>query len=375
MASSSFALSRTGQGQEKAGGFNTIRHEVLNALTPVVAYAKDLAKGEEDPRKKEQLLAIERAGLSIERLMRAVERGKEVFEPNFKVVKVGVLLQEAFHEASALAKQKGVTIRVSHDSSSAGHVIADPGLIRRLLVNLLFNAIEVSDSQKTVVLNARQVPEGVRMSVVDQGPGFEHGDMDAMPDGFSSKGQGHGTGLSVCKTIAMLHGAILRSRNLDPGAEVFFILPQLSSRPDRRVDSKKPRLLVVDNDPSVADSISNLLSQKFSVDLAYDSHAALEILSSVEVDSMVIDMDLGHTTGMDFIREMDRWDIRRPGKIVFMTGNPAASDGDFVEGIPVLTKPFDSECLLRILEQKPTRFSWFSDLGAQTVSVPCAACA
>lgn len=376
MGSNSLALSRIGrEKQQNTDEVRAIKHEVLNALTPVVAYAKDLAKGEKDARKREQLLAIERAGLAIERLVRALGRGRELFEPDFKVVPVSKLLKEASQEALALAQQRGVTLRVLDDYSGSRQVIADPGLIRRLLVNLMFNAVEASEEGSSVILDARHVPEGIRLSVSDQGPGFEAEDLDALPDGFSSKGEGHGTGLSVCKTIAMLHGSILRSRNLNPGAEVFFVLAQFSSRPDRRVDSQKPRLLVVDNDPNVANSVSNLLSKRYTVDVAYDKSSALDILQWKEVDAMALDMDLGRTSGQDLLGEMENLGLQRPRRLVFVTGDPAARDGDLIQGVAVLTKPFDSQSLLQMLEHRPQRSSWFVDLCVERGFTPCAACA
>ncbi len=376
MALSSFALSRVDQADaRKVDAIRAVRHEVLNALTPVVAYAKDLAKQEMDTQRREKLLAIERAGLAIERMIRSLGRGREFFKPDFKVVRVGRLLEEASQETMAFAEQRGVSLKVLGNSSTNRQVIADPDLIRRLLVNLLFNAIEASPRGKQVQLDARQVPEGIELSVTDQGPGFETGDLDVLPDGFSSKGQGRGTGLSVCKTIAMLHGSILRSKNLDPGAEVFFVLPQFSSRPERRMNPKKPRLLVVDNDPNVADSVTNLLSEKFSVDVAYDSKRALDVLRNCEVDAMVIDMDLGAVTGQDVLARMEKSGTKRPETIVFVTGDPSARDGDLIQGVRVLTKPFDSESLARMLEHKSKMLSWVAQLSPKPSPLPCAACA
>jgi signal transduction histidine kinase len=255
----------------------TAKHEILNALTPVVAYAIELNKTEDNPKRKQQLMAIQRCGITIERLVRNMSSSQKLLEPNFKVVQVSQLLHEAREEALPSASGKNLNLQVLVDEEKDTTVYADPELIRRLVVNLTMNAINASSSDETVILSTCSVKGGVRLAVRDFGPGLPACDLDSLPEGYStSQGKGHGTGLAVCRAIALMHGGVLGSKNFDRGAEVFFTLPRFVKQPDDSLSSKHPKLLVVDDDMMVVNARGRLLSDRCHVDMANDRNNALE---------------------------------------------------------------------------------------------------
>lgn len=110
------------------------------------------------------------------------------------------------------------------DDSKAS-VFADPAMLRRLIVNLVTNAIRVSPEGGCVLIRLERLGEGesIRWSVVDQGSGISESDMAQIADRQVSLGGGEGLGLSICRQIAALHFSSLRVRSrLGSGTEVTF---------------------------------------------------------------------------------------------------------------------------------------------------------
>lgn len=88
-----------------------------------------------------------------------------------------------------------------------GPIFADPGLLCRLIVNLLDNAIAVSDEGRSVMvrLEPPQAEGLCRLSVVDRGPGMSPEQIERMARRGESGTGGSGLGLAISRTLAALH--------------------------------------------------------------------------------------------------------------------------------------------------------------------------
>jgi signal transduction histidine kinase len=108
-------------------------------------------------------------------------------------------------------------------SPSELDVLADAALIKVLIQNLIDNAVKFSlaDSQ-AVELRLEQDDEGVRITVIDDGPGIPTEEIDHVFDAFvklnPARGHraGYGLGLNLCQRIAQAHGGRI---SLTPGEE------------------------------------------------------------------------------------------------------------------------------------------------------------
>ena len=124
---------------------------------------------------------------------------------------------------------------------------------------------------------------------------------------------------------------------------------------------KAPLVLVVDDEEKVRKYLSRLLEKRgFRVSTAADSLPALELLESMDVDVVLLDVLMPSQDGISVLKEIKK---RKPlTEVIILTGNASVSTG--VEGIQhgaidFLLKPVDLENLLRCindaLEQR--RFS------------------
>jgi len=107
-------------------------------------------------------------------------------------------------------------------------VRGDRNMLRRVLVNLVQNALDVSKAGGRVLLGTRRLLHRVRLSVRDRGPGVA---TEALPHlfqpFFSTKERGTGLGLYLCREIVMAHVGEVALRSVKPcGAQATVLLPR-----------------------------------------------------------------------------------------------------------------------------------------------------
>jgi two-component system sensor kinase FixL len=133
-------------------------------------------------------------------------------------------------EASALALI-GAKVRVHYRSSpEVDRAVVDKIQIQQVLVNLLRNAVEAMDEsprRELTVELALADPGQVCISVIDTGPGISAEVAERLFQPFvTTKTQGMGVGLSICRSIIEAHGGRLWTESNPGGGTVFrFTIP------------------------------------------------------------------------------------------------------------------------------------------------------
>ena len=87
---------------------------------------------------------------------------------------------------------------------------------------------DIDDRQRELAIKTTKAePDGVLVSIQDSGPGIDPTKLDRIFDAFyTTKPDGLGIGLSVCRTIVEAHGGKLWATAADPHGAVFqFKLP------------------------------------------------------------------------------------------------------------------------------------------------------
>jgi hypothetical protein len=112
-------------------------------------------------------------------------------------------------------------------------VYADPSMIRRLVVNLVVNAIRASVEGQEILIRFAASRGGnfVRCSVIDQGRGIDPEDLKRIAEHHVSFSAGEGLGLTICRQLAAVHFSALEIRSRrGAGTEVSFELPAAGPR-------------------------------------------------------------------------------------------------------------------------------------------------
>src|SRR5260221_2405947 len=125
-----------------------------------------------------------------------------------------------------LATERGVTI--SSNGSTDIAFRGDEDLLRRLVLNVLQNAVQHTPPGGSVAVDIRQDPDAVSIRVTDEGPGIAPDDQRRIFDRFvqldaSRRGQGTGLGLPIARWIAEAHRGTLTLEQSGPGGSTFCV--------------------------------------------------------------------------------------------------------------------------------------------------------
>jgi len=190
---------------------SALAHELNQPLTAISLFLAASERAlESDPDKARSLFSrardeAMRAGEIVHRIRQMVEPGDDERRE--------IRLSDIVVDAAELCSVADADGRADVDHSgvdSALEVYADPTQIRQVLVNLIKNAIDATQGQDERLIRVATEPDGagmVSIEVDDNGPGIA---ADLHPNLFSpfvtSKKDGLGIGLSICRTIAESHG-------------------------------------------------------------------------------------------------------------------------------------------------------------------------
>jgi signal transduction histidine kinase len=154
-------------------------------------------------------------------------------------VEIGELVSETVAAMRAVGEERGVKLRAEPRAGQApGPVLvarADPEQIRRVLLNLLDNAIRHTPPRGNVIACARRRAEKVEVEVVDDGSGIAAGEREHVFEAFFRGGQhaarsdgGTGLGLAIARAIVNAHGGEIWLAPTHRGTRVCFSLPAVA---------------------------------------------------------------------------------------------------------------------------------------------------
>jgi C4-dicarboxylate-specific signal transduction histidine kinase len=148
-------------------------------------------------------------------------------------------INEVINEAVALVRRELVTHRVSLRTELAPvlpAVLASRVQMQQVIINLVINSIEameaVSDRPRELVIRSYRDTAGqASVTVKDSGIGIKSDSADRLFDAFvTTKSNGTGMGLSICRSIIQAHGGCIWNEPSSPDGAVFgFGLPLYSN--------------------------------------------------------------------------------------------------------------------------------------------------
>lgn len=197
---------------------SALAHELNQPLTAIANYAsagRDMIDGENEVDRAAIREALDeaakesvRAGQIVRRMRDFVAKG----DVETRILPLSKLINDATTLGLVGAREKGIEWWIDIDPA-VGNVMADHVQIQQVMVNLMRNAIEAMENSATRHLTIRARPSGdeqVEISVSDTGPGIAPEVMRRLFQPFTStKSQGMGLGLSICRTIIEAHGGKL----------------------------------------------------------------------------------------------------------------------------------------------------------------------
>lgn len=117
-------------------------------------------------------------------------------------------------------------------------VNVDPGLLRRIIENLVRNVMQHTPDGSPIIINTDSNSTGSNITVEDAGPGVADGIKDRVFDPFSSgKAGGSGLGLALVQRFAAAHGGRAWVEDVPGGGARFRVNLPAATRPERRRSS------------------------------------------------------------------------------------------------------------------------------------------
>ncbi len=291
------------------------------------------------------------------------------------------LMRALCEEFLPTAEQRGIQLSVESNARDDSDVwiYTDPRQMRRVLANLISNALKFTESG-TVQLSLRRLPPpaagghgSVLLSVTDTGPGIPVEEHERVFEDFYQVGnrsrdrsQGLGLGLSIVKrTAALLDVGVSLHSAMGIGTR-FDLLVSMCDPPPGAGEAADPgesdpslgepiepnaRVLAVDDEPDILDSLATMLPH-FGCEVrgAAGLAEALAVLDTGFVPQvLLVDHRLKGESGADVVRALRQ----RLGEVpaVIVTGDTSPNDLQVVgtAATTVVHKPIDGRLLARAL--------------------------
>ncbi|HMO55993.1 MAG TPA: response regulator [Roseiflexaceae bacterium] len=350
-----------------------VAHEFNNLLAAIQGYAELGSSGmmNHPDEAFAIILHAARRGADITRRLLTFARQDEA---TFQPAAINAIAEEALRliERELLR----VELHVQRDYQTNAMVLADTGQVMQVVLNLLTNARDATPPGGMITISTRLQPPWVELEVRDTGSGIAAGHLEHIFEPFmTTKGPlgggtlgGTGLGLSVSYGIAQAHnGQLAVESTVGVGSRFILRLPYhapatTTRQPTAPVALSAPgaqpqHILVVDDEPWVRATISAILTHAgHQVVEVGSGEEALRAFEQRHFDLVISDLTMPKMDGATLTTELRRRDRTLP--IILVTGYGDATALERIRGsgaAAVLTKPFDRDKLLAVIEGLPAR--------------------
>lgn len=227
------------ENQYKSDFLAIVSHELRTPLTSILAFTDLMSTSipETDTRVRRQLDEVEKNGQTLLEMVNniletaRIQAGSEKL--NLEVVDVGDVVNMVEETNSALAEKKGITLTTKIDSNLP-LIVSDWEKVRRILVNLVSNAIKFTNDGGAVEIAAQRADESfIRLKVTDNGIGIPQDKQALVFERFTQENMstqrrygGSGLGLSLVRELAeMLGGSVSLTSEQGVGSTFEVLLP------------------------------------------------------------------------------------------------------------------------------------------------------
>lgn len=315
-----------------------LAHELRN---PLAAVRNAVATASLDESRRPRALQI--AGRQADQLGRLIDDLLDVaritqgrITLRKQRVRLAEVVEEAVESTRSFIELRGLRLTVT-SASERIRVEADPARLEQVFVNLLSNAAKYTEAggQIDVAIERQHAEVAVRFRDTGMGIAPEMlprvWDLFAQADRTLERAQGGlGIGLTIARRLVELHGGRIEAHSpgLGKGAEFVVTLPTLPmveepqrTAPAAPIPQRPARVLVVEDNPDIAESLTMLLELLgHRVRAAYDGVAALDAARADVPDVMLVDIGLPGMDGYEIARRVRRDPNLKQVVLVALTG-------------------------------------------------------
>ncbi|MDO8735487.1 MAG: ATP-binding protein [Thermoleophilia bacterium] len=318
----------------KSEFLSVMSHELRTPLNAIIGFSevlKDMGEGKISDREEKYLLNIETSGRHLLQLINDILELAKIGAEDEELVREDISIPQVMEDIRKLghpfAAQRRVWLEVL-PSEQLPLILADAGKVKRILYNLVSNAIKFTHEGGRVIIEAKPVDGMVEISVTDTGIGISAEDQKKIFTEFqqlesanSRRYEGTGVGLALSRKLVEMHGGrIWVESELGTGSKFTFSLPMTPGRrrqSDRRRSESPPALiepetvpgqplvLVVEDDPQTSELLGLWLKEtSYRVAYAYDGEQALRLARELKPYVITLDILLPKVDGWQVLQEL-----------------------------------------------------------------------
>jgi signal transduction histidine kinase len=209
---------------------SVMTHEIMNSVAPISSLAETL-KNRLSSNDENTIEDLELGIDTIKRRSEGLLKFAETYRNLNKITTLSlqkIYIREMFLNLRRLMQptfeQKEIEFEIVLKDPNL-QMNADPSLLEQVLINLVVNAIEAVKGKKgaKIVLSADQIHnQKILLKVADNGQGMPEEVVDKIfIPFFSTKKNGSGIGLSLCKQIVLLHRGNIQVQSVESKGTVF----------------------------------------------------------------------------------------------------------------------------------------------------------
>ncbi|QUV98927.1 GAF domain-containing protein [Chloracidobacterium sp. MS 40/45] len=343
-----------------------VAHNFNNALTIIQGRIGLLRARSNDETTLRSLDIMHKVTQDAANIVRRIQNFARVREgdSDFERLDLSQLVQETVEATQPRWTNRSgkSSIHVTCQAPLPVPILGNSTELREVITNLLFNALDALPTGGEIIINVYQQEDMAKLVVRDTGTGMSEEVKKRIFDPFytTKGGQGTGLGLSVSHNIVSRHKGRIEVES-EPGRGTAFFLTfplapvslsqtLMTAPPLPALPAQRLRILVVDDEPPVAETIGELIRfLGHEAQIENDPRRALQRLRLEVFDALFTDLGMPDMNGWQLIAEVRALNLNLPITLVTGWADRIAPGELQAQRVRLIGKPVDVGIIERTL--------------------------